>query len=242
MSVYRNEKMVTNIPQYEIMDKSLTNENFPSVLFSGTRNSFCVGIVDMVNSTKISASLNYDKFSKYYSFFLNTMSEIAKKCNAKIVKNIGDSLLFYFPNSLNVSNSPHECLTCCLALVEYHSTLNEILRKQDLPKLDYRVSADFGQIMIANSENSHQEDIFGSPVNMVSKINRNAKPNQVVIGGDLHELVKKFTQFSFKQVQGCNIGLKNAYPSYIVDFKKGFSLNQKKRKKNLTLNYIQLDQ
>jgi len=41
------------------------------VAFSGLARSYCVGIVDMVNSTKISAEMNEISWSKYYELFLN---------------------------------------------------------------------------------------------------------------------------------------------------------------------------
>jgi len=39
------------------------------VNFLETSQSYCVGLVDIVNSTKISASLNQHKLSKYYEVF-----------------------------------------------------------------------------------------------------------------------------------------------------------------------------
>ena len=44
--------------------------------FLETSQSYCVGIVDIVNSTKIAATLNKKKLSKYYEIFLNSMAKI----------------------------------------------------------------------------------------------------------------------------------------------------------------------
>jgi len=44
------------------------------VAFSSQLHSYCVGCVDMVNSTKISASIPANKLSGYYEIFLNSMS------------------------------------------------------------------------------------------------------------------------------------------------------------------------
>ena len=40
------------------------------VTFSTRSQKYCVGFVDVVNSTKISASLSSSKISKYYEIFL----------------------------------------------------------------------------------------------------------------------------------------------------------------------------
>jgi two-component SAPR family response regulator len=39
---------------------------------------------------------------KYYSTFINSVSDIVKSSSGKVIKNIGDCLLCYFPNDLLV--------------------------------------------------------------------------------------------------------------------------------------------
>jgi class 3 adenylate cyclase len=58
----------------------------------------------MMNSTKISAELTDTGISRYYTIFLNAMATIAKNHGAKIVKNAGDCLIYYFPNTSESSN------------------------------------------------------------------------------------------------------------------------------------------
>ena len=193
-----------------------------SVSFSGEQDHCCVAMVDIVNSTKISASLSSEKLCKYYSMFLNSMAAIARQYEAKVVKNIGDSILFYFPKSCHSEKQIclHASLECCLAITEIHDLLNKKLVEQNLPRLDYRVSADYGPIMIAKSDLLQAEDIFGLSVNMCSKINHYAQKNSVIIGGDLYELVKKLPEYKFKTVEAFDIGLKNKYPSFQLARKK----------------------
>ena len=69
------------------------------VAFSGLSKSYCIGIVDMCNSTTISANMNEKNWSKYYSTFLNSMAKIIQKFGGVPLKNGGDSLMFYFPES-----------------------------------------------------------------------------------------------------------------------------------------------
>ena len=60
-------------------------------------NSYCVCFVDMIDSTNIIAQIAIpDKVRKYYSIFLNSMSALIKKFGGSIIKNLGDSLVFYF--------------------------------------------------------------------------------------------------------------------------------------------------
>ena len=46
------------------------------VAFSGLSKNYCIGIVDMVESTKISAEMNEIEWCKYYEIFLNSMAKI----------------------------------------------------------------------------------------------------------------------------------------------------------------------
>jgi class 3 adenylate cyclase len=189
-----------------------------AITFSEKWLDCCVGIVDMVNSTKISSVLYNSKLAKYYSIFLNSMSKIAKRFDATIVKNIGDSILYYFPQTTDSKNKDAfvKCLECNFSMVEAHDTINDKLFEEKLPPLDYRISLDYGAIMMARSSNSLSEDIFGPPVNMCSKINHLAIPNTIVIGGDLYQLVKNLNYYKFEQVKGFSLGFKQTYPAYSI--------------------------
>lgn len=188
------------------------------IVFSNMSSDYCVGIVDIINSTKISASLPDAKLATYYSVFLNSMSFIVRGFGAMVVKNIGDCLLYYFPDTSNSSRkySFMKCLECCLAMVEAHSEINEKLKAEKIPSLNYRISVDFGRVTLAKASNSSVIDIFGAPVNMCSKINTSAAPNSVVIGGDLHNIVRNLPDYHFVPIHSCTIGLKLQYPVYAV--------------------------
>src|SRR6267378_2828857 len=79
--------------------KQIRDKPFNEITFVEGYTSCCVGIVDIVNSTRITSKLVNDKLCKYYSIFLNTMADITRDFGAKVVKNIGDSLLYYFPET-----------------------------------------------------------------------------------------------------------------------------------------------
>jgi adenylate cyclase len=187
-----------------------------TITFSEKWLDCCVGIVDMVNSTKISSVLYNSKLARYYSIFLNSMSKIAKQFDATIVKNVGDSILYYFPQTADSKNKDAfvKCLECNFSMIEAHDAINDKLFEEKLPSLDYRISIDYGAVMMARAANSLCEDIFGPPVNMCSKINRLAIPNTIVIGGDLYQLVKNFNYYKLVQVQGFSLGFKHTYPTY----------------------------
>ena len=188
------------------------------VNFSGNSQSYCVGMIDMINSTKITAALPQHKISKYYEIFLNSMAIIVEKFGGFIIKNIGDSLLYYFPESSNLNRKFGflSCLECSLKMIEEHKSINQKTYNENLPQLNYRVSADFGNVTIMKFANSSSIDIIGTPVNICKKINCSAPQNGVVVGGDLYQMVKNFRDYKFKQICECSVGLKYTYPIYSV--------------------------
>lgn len=205
-------------PQEEMSSCDKLGHSASTISFLETQKDFCVSIVDIVNSTKIAASLPRSKMCAYYTIFLNSMSFIAKKFGATVVKNIGDSLLYYFPNTANSYDivSFVNALECGLNMIEENAILNQMMEKEQLPAIRYRVSADYGSVMIARYGNSITEDVFGSTVNICAKINPMAKPSSMVIGGDLHNVVKTLATYKFQQLESYCAGLKLQYPVYSI--------------------------
>lgn len=183
---------------------------------------YCVCIVDMVNSSQITAKIaDGNKIRKYYEIFLNAMAALAKNFGAKVIKNVGDALLFYFPDTSDTGNVTafKEVLECCTAIIAAHEFINIRLEAEALPPVSYRISADYGRVEVATTVTSGTKDLFGPTVNMCAKINSQAEPNGIVIGGDLHEIMKRFSfrEYSFEGVEKKQpIGIRYSYPVYSV--------------------------
>lgn len=186
------------------------------ISFCGTQKSYCVGIVDMVNSTKITAHLENSKMCEYYRIYLNAMAEIAKEFGAVVVKNIGDSILYYFPDTCDAEDtkSVQNSLECSLAMLESYEEINMLMAECRLPPVSYRVSSDYGRLTIAKSSGSTCEDIFGPTVNTCAKINGIAMPNSTVVGGDLYQITRQLKLYEFHSLVGFSVGVRLDYPVY----------------------------
>jgi class 3 adenylate cyclase len=223
----QNNNMESIIPQKiaESMEKLISVDTLelkpdPLLLkpnlfsFPGTYENFCVGMVDIVNSTKITARLTTAKAGKYYSIFLNSMASVISQFGGKVIKNVGDSLLYYF--RLQKERSAASALECGMRMLDERTSLNILMKYEDLPQVNYRVSYDYGMVTIAEEMNSGRQDIFGPPVNMCSKINRCAKSNEMVVGGDMFVISKSTKTYMFKEVKTCPSDFKFPYPVYTV--------------------------
>ena len=195
------------------------------ICFLPNSQNYCVCYVDMVDSTSITANISdHQKIRQYYSIFINTMATLVKNYGAKIVKNAGDALIFYFPDSLDTAHEAafKDILECFTVMILARDIINAKLDSQNLPPVSYRISADYGRVEVATSTSSRTEDLFGSPMNICAKINSMAEPNGIVIGGDLYRIIKSFSfinnnGYGFSELRGgCSVGLNCRYPVYRV--------------------------
>jgi two-component system response regulator ChvI len=176
----------------------------------------------LVNSTKITAEISDQrKIGQYYSIFINAMAVLVKHYGAKIVKNVGDALIFYFPGTSDARNETafQNVLECLTTMLVARNIINAKLHSENLPSVSYRISADYGRVEVATSTSSKgSEDLFGSTMNICAKINSMAEPNGIVIGGDLYQIVKSFSfidKYQFRELrEGYSIGFDHVYPIY----------------------------
>jgi len=185
------------------------------VRFSGRTESYCIGFVDVVDSTKFAAKIHPSKLGTYYSIFLNHMSRIAKKFGAVVVKNMGDSILFYFPLPVN-EKTLEQIIRCGMKMVEERCSINKKLFQEKLPSISYRISLDYGTVSMATSSSSSVEDVFGPPVNVCAKINHSALPNGMVVGSDLYRMIMNLPGYEFVQICSFSSGLRSEYPVYSI--------------------------
>ena len=210
-------------------------KNFSSkgIRFSGDSIKSCVGFIDLVDSTKNTITMEgLDCIRKYYSTFINSVSAIVKSSNGRIVKNIGDCLLFYFPKTSNDQNEIffREVIECALKILETRYSLNDELAKQHLPPFNFRISIDYGVVDLALVGDYSQIDLFGSTLNLCSKINSSSLsiPNEIIIGDNFYRLLKSFPSivkdFNFSNNGVYKITESTEYPTYNIK-RKSYTLS-----------------
>ncbi|MGI0063599.1 MAG: HAMP domain-containing protein [Nitrosopumilaceae archaeon] len=184
--------------------------------FSEKNEKCCVCIIDIIQSTMLTASLSDEQTKDFYEIFINSGAELVKKFNGIVVKNIGDSLLFYFVKIDSSDNDYFKnVIECCLTISDSNSEINKKMIKEGLPGIAYRTSITYGTVSIAKVATSSVDDIFGSTVNRCSKINRFALPNGVIIGSDVYEKVKTFKDYEFKNMNA-TVPTESIYSVFLV--------------------------
>ncbi|MDQ3084193.1 MAG: response regulator [Thermoproteota archaeon] len=219
-----------------------TNDN-DQIKFINYTQQYCIGIIDIVNSTNQTSKIsNPNKLRKYYSLFLNTMSSVINNCNGKVIKNIGDSLFFYFPNTCVETNEPafHDVFECGMRMLSASNILDSQLCENDLQPINYRICMDYGEVEIAMSDNSNEVDLFGSVVNECSKMNNFVSSKELWIGEKLYYRASKsqfINNYAINKVNIQNNGFDNIKSSKNFDYLYSVSILDEIQREKSMLDY-----
>ena len=195
------------------------------VTFSNRSESYCISFVDIIGSTQITSNLyGSGKVKNFYTVFINEIADIVKIYGGKILKTVGDGVIFYFPETCNVENEGafKDAIECLLRMVTSRNAINEKLHKDVHSTISYRISADFGKLEVASSgEINSSYDLFGPTLNFCAKINKKAPPNGIAVGADLWRVVNSFPklakQFYFQEIKELSWKENRySYPVYIL--------------------------
>ena len=231
--------MEFNPPEQELEDSKIPNETPPGfelpnsnqqnqqkemsaadymVAFSGQSQNYCIGIVQMCESAIITNSLHRTKIMKYYETFLNSMSRVLSKYDANVMKNTGDGLYYYFPRTVRADKQYGfmSCAECGIELIDMHDELNMHLSKIDLPPVNYRVSSDYGQVVMMKSNKSLSIDMIGAPISICTKIIQKCPENEFVIGNELQEIIKVFNDYTLEEMKGYKLEIGYDYKTFSV--------------------------
>jgi class 3 adenylate cyclase len=188
--------------------------------FSDQSENGCVCLIDIKDSTSITAKLTDSKCSELYSTFLNSMATIVQHFKGTVIKNIGDALLFYFPKiNPHDESSLKNVIECCFVMCAAHDDIGKKLVAQGLPSVDYKISATYGSVRMANTSTSDVSDIFGSTVNRCAKINGLAPRNGLLIGESFYNAVKSIKEYSFTKMDKLMPDQEQRYVVYVVSRK-----------------------
>ncbi|ABK77558.1 adenylate cyclase [Cenarchaeum symbiosum A] len=195
---YMARRLKESLEEIRAKDSVIRQQEDMLLSFSEQSQEYCVCMVDMRDSTRIAAALSEPQTIDFYQTFLNSMAEIVRGHGGITIKNIGDALLFSFPNlhpdTLEVFQKTMEC---CLDMGDAHGEISKKLTGRGLPAVSYRISATYGPVQLAKISTSSVNDIFGPTVNRCAKINRAAPPNGLVVGAEFHRNARSMPGFAF---------------------------------------------
>lgn len=149
-------------------------------------------IVDIVESTLMSVSLPPEKHKDIVQLFFEFVKDIITNYRGFIWKYVGDGIIAIFPaDDAFTGKCDNAIQTGIMIASVIEDILNPFLVDAGLPALRYRIGIDIGEVIVDNvSAEAPQilNDLFGYPLNLTSKIQSAADPNEILIGNQLFKL------------------------------------------------------
>ena len=160
--------------------------------------------VDLVGSTTMTLEMPSEKIAIIIGSFAQEMASVIRQHQGYVLKFVGDSVIGYFDADGNEDTASENAINCAKSMISViHKGINPILNQYDYPDLMVKIGVDFGQNIIvrygADIKQSHV-DIIGPAMNIASKIQSMAKPDQILIGSDVYERLKFESQKNFSHV------------------------------------------
>ncbi|MFB5599193.1 MAG: adenylate/guanylate cyclase domain-containing protein [Nitrososphaeraceae archaeon] len=176
--------------------------------------------VDLVGFTKLCMTLSPNRLADIIRAFSQEMSILICSYGGYIIKFVGDAVLGFF---MVKAGGPEEekipsinALNCAFAMskVIKHG-INPILSQYDYPEIHARISVDVGENVVVqygwekhtiniNKENFEVRnpiiDILGYTISIAVKMTSLAKPDQIVIGQMVFDVIDENLQKKFNEL------------------------------------------
>ncbi|MPZ07814.1 MAG: diguanylate cyclase [Nitrososphaeraceae archaeon] len=158
-----------------------------------TKTNLVIMFVDINNSTEFSLSLEDRKFALMVQVFAQEISNIVFGYDGYVFKYEGDAVIILFPAMYDEALACRNALNCSMAILEIVTqVINPAFKSADLPEITVKIGIASGQTLVVvygrSLVRSHV-DIVGSSISIASKITAIAKPNQVLVGEQVYNVL-----------------------------------------------------
>jgi adenylate cyclase len=183
--------------------------------YAKSKVTFVILHIDIVGSTAMSMTLPVERLATIIQTFTQEMSLIIAAYGGYVLKYIGDAILAFFP--VNPDNTLLPCINavnCAYSMIKImHGGLNPILNEYDYPEMGVRVGIDIGENIVvqyglANLTYTIKKkqkifkkphlDILGYTNSIAAKMTAFAKPNQIIIGQLVYDILDDVQKSNFK--------------------------------------------
>ncbi|MFI6603332.1 adenylate/guanylate cyclase domain-containing protein [Nonomuraea sp. NPDC050536] len=138
-----------------------------------------VGFADLVGFTRLSRQISETELAGLVDSFEGRSADVVTGCGGRVVKTLGDSVLF-------VSGKAHDAAEIGLRLIELHAKV------RGMPEL--RVGLAMGPVI------GRMGDVFGTTVNLASRLTALALPGSVLADPALAEELEDDRAFALRAV------------------------------------------
>lgn len=167
------------------------------VIIESKRKKMTIFFSDIVNFTSTTEGMETEDLTDLLNSYLDEMSRIAIKHGGTIDKFIGDAILIFFgdPLSQGVEEDAKACVSMAIEMRERLKELQEKWYSFGVQNpFQVRAGITTGYCTVGNfgSKNRMDYTIIGNQVNIASRLETNAKPNQILISHETWSLINRY--------------------------------------------------
>ena len=169
------EKIISEVSKFSELDTKISEfyTSMGQTMHKNNTKLETVVIFDLVESTLLKLKLGHAEAMRKILLHDKICRSVVKRLEGEIIKETGDGLIVLFQNPL------HACLAAINVI--------EIASRKEIPTKASLVLGMFEKIKISN-----KIDVFGTSMDLCSRIEKLASENQIIINSALHDTVLTF--------------------------------------------------
>ncbi len=145
---------------------------------------------DIINFTHLAEKLPPQEVNIILNRFFSTMTDIIFNYDGTLDKYIGDGLMAVFGAPMQKDDDARRAV---LAALDMKEALKELkMELEEDRRFDIRIGINSGNVVAGNIGSPKRLDytVIGDPVNIASRLETLAAPNQILIGEETYKLIK----------------------------------------------------
>ncbi|MGH9991928.1 MAG: adenylate/guanylate cyclase domain-containing protein [Nitrososphaera sp.] len=184
--------------------------------------------IDLVGSTRMAMTLPVDRLATIMQAFTEQMSITISAYGGYVLKYVGDAILAFFVAEGEPFLPSINAVNCARSMIKImREGINPILNQYDYPEMSVRVGIDLGEnAVVQYGWDTHtvdgrqlrwpHYDILGYTMNIATKMTALAKPDQVVVGKMVYDVLDERQKSTFQPLK-----INPEVWSYVSDYTGG---------------------
>jgi class 3 adenylate cyclase len=198
------EGLLLNILPFEVAaELQKTGKSQPRYYESTT-----VMFTDFVGFSRIAETLTPQEITAELNEFFTEMDEIIDKYGIEKIKTIGDSYMCAGGIPTPSTTHPIDMVRAGLEIVEYLRKKNKAREEAGLAQWEIRMGLNTGSLVAGVvGKKKYAYDIWGSAVNIASRMESNGQPGMLNISASTYELIKDQFECEYRgKIYAKNVG------------------------------------
>ncbi|MFL6372473.1 MAG: adenylate/guanylate cyclase domain-containing protein [Nitrososphaera sp.] len=169
--------------------------------------------IDLVGSTRMSSDLPTDRLATIIQAFTQEMSITISAYGGFVLKYVGDAIMAFFLATGDKYLPCINAVNCAHSMIKIiREGINSILNQYDYAEMNVRVGIDLGENVVVqygwdifNVDGKKVKrphfDILGHTINIATKMTSLGKPDQIVIGQMVYDVLDERQKSTFHRLQ-----------------------------------------